>query len=152
MIIASGGLRAIAPPYGGILSGLTPQGTVVWTIDTTDVIWGSAAMTSDLAFVNVNSSIQALDPLKGNVLWSYPTVGTFVGSPAIGPSGVFTADLAGVIYAFTTGAPSSSPTAIASRKALMQLPRDGSRAFIHILPRTCTPGQYSVNGLWPEST
>ena len=88
MIIASGGLRAIAPPYGGILSGLTPQGTVVWTIDTTDVIWGSAAMTSDLAFVNVNSSIQALDPLKGNVLWSYPTVGTFVGSPAIGPSGV----------------------------------------------------------------
>ncbi len=105
---------------GGMLYGLTLQGATKWTIPSNNIILGEVVGVNDVAFAEIDNSINAIDPNTGSILWSYATQGQFEASPAIVPSGLFVADLSGTLYAF--GLPSSSgspaPTAANSSAAL----------------------------------
>ncbi|MGD1065974.1 MAG: PQQ-binding-like beta-propeller repeat protein [Vulcanimicrobiaceae bacterium] len=117
LFVATGALTdptASSTP-GGELFGLSPQtGATKWSIITQTEIKSSVVSLSDLAFAELDNTINALDPTNGKVLWSYQSAGDFdASSPAIVPSGLYAADMSGTIYAF--GLPSNSATATRRR-------------------------------------
>ncbi len=116
-IIVGGGYRRnpdTTPwPPGGMLYGLTAGGTVRWQVASNEPVLGYVAVTPDLAFTPIDTNMDALDPLTGKVLWTFPAAGYFYASPVVVPSGLFFADETGHVYAF--GLPSSGP---AQRSAL----------------------------------
>jgi outer membrane protein assembly factor BamB len=140
-IIVSGGYIHNPDTYngepGGRLYGLTGQGAIRWDRqDFVTPVLGYVAVTPDLAFTPINTTLAALDPLTGKTLWSYPTVGYHYASPVIVPSGLFAADESGRLYAFglpTNGAKSSSVlTPAAIRRLQLQQPPQ-----IHRKPKFC---------------
>ena len=93
----------------GTLYGLGQNGGVKWKITAHYPPASSyVATTPDLAFAELDNSIQALEPSSGKTLWSYTTLGNFSGGPAITQSGLFAADLSGTVYAFGISSSSSS--------------------------------------------
>jgi outer membrane protein assembly factor BamB len=92
----------VVSPPGGELLALDRSGNVLWRYDkATNAINGAPALTKDLLFLDVDSRIVALDPASGAELWTFPTAGTLYASPAIAPSGVYTADQQGNVYALS---------------------------------------------------
>ena len=121
----------------GTLVGLSPQGVIKWKIDSVGSIIASAATTSDLAFVELDNSIDAIDPGTGRQLWTYATQGDFAASPAIGPSGVFAADMSGTVYGF--GLPGSATTSQRARITLKAAPSRGASPYK--IKRVCPPSK-----------
>lgn len=109
---------------GGMLFGLTPQGQIKWSIASNSILLGQVVGVNDVAFAEIDNSINAVDPATGNILWTYATQGDFESSPAIVPSGLFVTDLSGTIYAFglpSQGKPSGSR--IATNAGARSLPK-----------------------------
>jgi outer membrane protein assembly factor BamB len=83
------------------LVGLDAAGSVLWKRETPQVMIGSAAIVDGLAFTGVGERFAALDLRTGETLWYYQGSSTFDPAPAVVPSGVYTADDAGNVYAFS---------------------------------------------------
>lgn len=98
---------------GGMLYGLDLNGNVKWTIPSQNILLGQVVGVNDVAFAEIDNSINAIDPGTGQILWSYATQGQFESSPAIVPSGLFVTDLSGTVYAF--GLPGTDTTASETR-------------------------------------
>lgn len=108
---------------GGMLYGLTTQGSTMWKIPTQTAIFGQVAGVNDIAFAELDNSINAIDPATGKVLWSYATLGDYEGSPAVVPSGLFIADLSGTVYAFgVSGAVQRSADKMAATRVWKGMP------------------------------
>jgi outer membrane protein assembly factor BamB len=86
---------------GGGFAGVSPAGKILWEISTQQDVPGYAAVANGIAFVDLDSQVTALDETTGAKLWSYAAQGSFYASPAIVPSGLYTADSAGNVYAFS---------------------------------------------------
>lgn len=119
-LIVSGGFPV--PPTGdpaqvptGTLYGLGLDGSVKWKISVSYPPSSTyVATTPDLAFAELDNSIDALDPATGRTLWSYTTTGDFSAGPVITQSGLFVADLSGTLYAFSVSAGNSSRTRLST--------------------------------------
>ena len=76
------------------------NGNVRWTIATQSPVYGSAAISNGIAFINIDNAIKAISVASGQVLWSYPLSGSGEASPIVVPSGVYTTDVSGNVYKF----------------------------------------------------
>jgi hypothetical protein len=76
-------------------------GRVLWSRKTSDALVGQAGMVDGVAFAGINDDFEAIDARSGQTLWSYPGSAVFDASPAVVPSGIYTADANGNIYAFS---------------------------------------------------
>lgn len=122
-------------PTGGTLFGLNTSGGVKWSVTSKYVMLSSPVATPDMIFAELDNSLQALDPATGKSLWSYATQGAFKASPAVVISGVYAADLSGVVYAFGVASGASSGSTSASRSyhhAVLGVTR-----FVPSIPRGC---------------
>jgi outer membrane protein assembly factor BamB len=92
--------------YHSELQGMNLGGHVIWTRMMQNRLVGYVALVSGLGFVGLNEQFVALDLRTGKTLWRYATPGYINASMIVVPSGVYGADQAGNVYAFTL--PSSS--------------------------------------------
>jgi outer membrane protein assembly factor BamB len=97
------------PPGGGLM-GIDGNGRTRWTVLTQNNVFGYAAICNGIAFVDLDSDVTALDVSTGAVLWKYRAAAQLYASPAIVRSGLYTADMAGNVYAFSLPDPRSSPS------------------------------------------
>jgi serine/threonine-protein kinase len=111
-VLATQRAAATAGTYG-MLQALDYSGNVNWSIKMQNQITGYAALCDGVAIASVDDSVAALDLRTGATLWSYPTPALVLASPVIVPSGVYAADSAGNVYAFTI--PGSSTPAVRRR-------------------------------------
>jgi outer membrane protein assembly factor BamB len=90
-----------------------------WHIDTSNPVSGYAAISGGgVAFVDLDDHIDALNPTTGTILWSYKLSTYAYASPTVVPSGVYTADTNGNIYAFgLTGSTASASTLARQRNS-----------------------------------
>ncbi len=120
IVISSTGNHTVPQPLvypGGGLIGFDQTGTIKWQINTQLPIPGYAAMTNNgIAFANLDTAVTAIDAPSGNVLWTYNGPASFYASPVVVPSGVYTADAAGNVYAFGLPASVTESAARRSRK------------------------------------
>ncbi len=84
----------------GMLVALDMSGNLVWSVPTQTQTSNSVALNNGVVFADLDDEIVALDAGSGKNLWSYPFGTQVLASPAVVPSGVFTADGNGNIYAF----------------------------------------------------
>jgi len=104
-IVASAGFatdptRAHGPP-GGSLVGLDRRGRIVWRVHANEPVSGSVAIASGVAYTPLDAKFVALDLRTGAQLWSYPAGQASYSSPAVVPSGVYFANEAGEVFAFS---------------------------------------------------
>jgi eukaryotic-like serine/threonine-protein kinase len=102
--VFGGGYRPLAQTsqFGGWLFGVSPGGTQHWEIDTTTGQLTSPVGVNDFVIAELDSTVDAIDPTSGRMLWSSTTAAAFKASPAVTNNGVYVADLSGMIYAFGT--------------------------------------------------
>lgn len=87
----------------GVLAAFDLSGNLKWSIPATSRQVGAyVAFASGLAFVTMDQQVLALDPASGRTLWSFTAPALFYGAPAIVPSGLYVADTAGNVFAFST--------------------------------------------------
>ena len=91
----------------GIISGtnsyleaLDTSGTVLWKRKIPQTMTGEVAIVNGLGFTGIGNNFVALSLRTGNTLWSYKGSYVFDPAPAVVPSGVYTADDGGNVYAF----------------------------------------------------
>jgi outer membrane protein assembly factor BamB len=89
----------------GMLYALNSQGAVLWSVQSQARYGGYVAITSGVAVADLDDHVIAFDLTSGAKLWSYAASGLINASPVIVPSGLYTVDSNGVVYAF---APSGS--------------------------------------------
>ncbi len=90
-----------AGPPGGALIAYDTAGRQKWEVRTQNPFPGAAAIEGGLAFAALDDRFAALDLSSGSLVWSYPAGGTAYASPAVVPSGVYFANDAGEIFAFS---------------------------------------------------
>jgi outer membrane protein assembly factor BamB len=78
----------------------------------------TAAFIDGIGFAPLDSSIIAFDSHTGTKLWSYKTQDDFYGSPVIVPSGLYTVDVSGNVYAFALRGASQAVTPSATLRHL----------------------------------
>jgi hypothetical protein len=85
------------------LEGVSSTGVVEWTIPMQSRIVNYTAVNNELAWVGLDTNMDALDIHTGAVIWSFanPVGALFDAGPVIVPSGVYLADEAGNVYAFS---------------------------------------------------
>jgi outer membrane protein assembly factor BamB len=95
--------------YGGGIDAFDLDGNQLWQMNTGFPIAGYAAISNDLAFVEADASLLAIDVTSGKRVWSSQTAtssyASVYGSPALTDSKVVYADLSGTVYCFALGAP-----------------------------------------------
>lgn len=87
--------------YTSRLEGLDSNGVIRWTQTMGNRMTGDVAMVNGMAFAGLDRSLQALDLKTGKALWRYATPATLDASPIVVPTGIYAADDAGTVYAFT---------------------------------------------------
>jgi outer membrane protein assembly factor BamB len=101
------GLPALGRPndvisgYTSRLEGIDTNGAIRWTQTMGNRMTGDVAIVNGMAFAGLDQSLQALDLTTGKMLWRYATAATLDASPIVVPTGIYAADDAGTIYAFT---------------------------------------------------
>jgi hypothetical protein len=98
--------------YTSALVAVGPTGTLLWRIPMQSRIDAYAAINNDIAFIGMDTKMDAIDVQTGTVLWSFtdPSGGLFNAGAAVVPSGLYVGDANGNVYAFsldptTTAAP-----------------------------------------------
>lgn len=117
VLVVNGGWehdRSVTDPPGGILDGITTSGTLLWTVETNYPVLSYVARTQDIALGGLDNSLVAFNPQTGKSLWSFAFPATLEAGPVIVSSGVYAADLAGNVYAFSLA---STTTAARARNA-----------------------------------
>jgi outer membrane protein assembly factor BamB len=93
--------------YGGGIDAFDLAGNLLWQSHTAFPIAGYAAIANDLAFVEADGSLSAIDIVTGKQLWTsekvLPNHSPVYGSPALTASEVVYADLSGAVYCFALG-------------------------------------------------
>ena len=132
-IVFGGGYRELADSttFGGWLFGISANGTQHWVINTAAGMLSSPISANDLVFTEADSSLDAINPANGQVLWSFATAGAFKASPAMTSQGIYAADLSGMIYAFGLSSQNS-----AAKTRLLPMHATGGRPHI---PPMCAP-------------
>lgn len=90
--------------YYDLIRGFGPDGSRLWSFQTSDILAGYVGLNNGVAVVTADSSVIALNSNGSGVLtplWKYNTVSTIDNSPAIVTSGIYAADSAGWVYAIT---------------------------------------------------
>jgi outer membrane protein assembly factor BamB len=88
------------------LQAMNLSGNVIWTREMQNRLVGYVALAQGLGFVGLNENFEALDLKTGKTLWSYATPDYIDASMIVVPSGLYGADDAGNVYAFTLPTPS----------------------------------------------
>jgi outer membrane protein assembly factor BamB len=83
------------------LDGLDANGVVRWTDTMKNRITGDVAIVNGMAFAGLDKNVKALDLDSGKPIWNFPTGGYIDASPIVVPSGIYAADDAGNVYAFS---------------------------------------------------
>jgi outer membrane protein assembly factor BamB len=107
-VTAAGAYCPIVSKPQSVISGTTARlvavdqgGVVLWSKTIRNRLVGYAAIVNGMAFAPVDRNLAALDLKTGNVLWSYPISAYFQASAVVVKSGVYAADTAGNVYAFS---------------------------------------------------
>jgi outer membrane protein assembly factor BamB len=82
------------------LEGLDTNGSVLWKRQMPQTMNEDVALVNGIGFTGIGDKFVAFDLQHGNVLWSYQGTSIFDPAPAVVPSGVYTADDSGNVYAF----------------------------------------------------
>ncbi len=98
----------------GKLFAVNSSGNIAWTFTSQNPIVSYAALNGGLAFVNADNEIVALNLATGAKVWSYTLADITDGGPIVVPSGIYTADNSGNVYAFSL--PGQQPPATAKRR------------------------------------
>ena len=98
-IPASAGRRPKDAQVGNLVA-FDLNGNLKWTIPSQVPGSGYVAFAPGVAFTTVYNQVVALDPATGRTLWTFSGPSNSYASPVIVPSGLYTADLAGNVYAF----------------------------------------------------
>jgi len=105
MIIASGGELMQSDPAGCNVGAFDLNGTPLYTLHASYVVKGAAAFVPGVGFLGLDHTLVAFDAHSGATLWSSGDLGAdMYASPAVVPSGVYTATFAGDVLAFSRGA------------------------------------------------
>jgi outer membrane protein assembly factor BamB len=104
ILIVSSGFKsdpstAKGSPGGGLIA-VDGNGKTRWTLLAPTTIYGYVAICNGIGFAGMDSDFTALDISNGAVLWKYRAQGLLYSSAAIVRSGIYTADMAGNVYAF----------------------------------------------------
>jgi outer membrane protein assembly factor BamB len=106
VILASAGFlndpTKTAGPPGGALIAYDTAGHEKWRVATKRPFPGAAAIEDGLAFAALDGRFTAIDLTSGSEVWSYPAHSSAYASPAVVPSGVYFANDAGAVFAFST--------------------------------------------------
>jgi outer membrane protein assembly factor BamB len=109
MIIASGGELTQNDPAGCNVGAFDLSGNPLYTLHATFVVKGAAAFVPGVGFLGLDHALVAFDAHSGATLWSSGDLGAdMYASPAVVPSGVYTATFTGDVLAFSRGATASS--------------------------------------------
>lgn len=89
--------------YYSKLYAIDQYGAVIWSRQMTVRLDGYVALTGGMGFAGLDDQMLALDSATGKVLWSFtsPNASNFEASPVVVPSGLYAADMGGVVYAFS---------------------------------------------------
>jgi outer membrane protein assembly factor BamB len=83
------------------LKAVNQSGTILWSRQLPQTIDGDVPIVNGVAFTGIGNKFVALNLKSGAILWTYKGTTVFNPSPAIVPSGVYTADDGGNVYAFS---------------------------------------------------
>jgi len=102
--------------FSSRLEGISATGAVRWTIPMKSRIVNYAAVNNGLAWEGLDANMDAIDINTGSVLWSFadPAGAVFDAGPVVVPSGLYFADEAGNVFAFSL--PSGSAAASSLRR------------------------------------
>jgi len=100
-----------APGQFGKLFALDYSGNIKWSVTTQNQIVGYAAINNGVVLASLDDTLAALDLTNGTKLWSYTAPARFDASPVVVPSGVYDADTAGNVFAFTIPKNAAAPAA-----------------------------------------
>jgi outer membrane protein assembly factor BamB len=98
---ARGAPNEVIAGYTSRLDGLDTNGAVRWSVAMTNRLTGDAAIEGGMAFAGLDKTVAALDLRTGKRLWTYATDAYLDAPPIVVPSGVYAADDAGDVYAFS---------------------------------------------------
>lgn len=91
----------VFPGWHSKLQGMSLGGHVIWVRTMQNRLVGYVALVQGIGFVGLNKDLVALDLSTGKTLWSHPTPDYINASMVVVPSGLYGADEAGNVYAFT---------------------------------------------------
>ncbi len=95
-----GRVTPAASSGGGALVALDLAGNVIWTHPTQSTTSNSVAINAGVVYADLDNQFVALSTSNGQTLWSYAMPAPMQASPAVVPSGIYTADQNGTVYAF----------------------------------------------------
>jgi outer membrane protein assembly factor BamB len=84
----------------GALYALDMMGGVKWSVQSQAKMASYVTIVGNIAFADIDDKIEALDVATGQVLWSHSAGALINAGPVVVPSGVYTVDSNGNIYAF----------------------------------------------------
>jgi outer membrane protein assembly factor BamB len=109
MIIAGGGELTQSDPNGCLIGAFDLSGNALYTLHASYVVRGAAAFVPGVGFLGLDHALVAFDARSGATLWSSGDLGAnMYASPAVVPSGVYTATFSGDVLAFSLGTTSSA--------------------------------------------
>lgn len=91
--------------YHSELQAMDTSGTPLWSVQMQNRLIGYVALANGIGFVGLNQQFEALDLSSGQTLWSYATPDFINASMIVVPSGLYGADQAGNVYAFSVSSP-----------------------------------------------
>lgn len=100
--------RSTNPGFTSYLKAVTASGTVLWSIPMSDAIDAYAAINDDVVYEGMDDSVDAISLQTGTILAQFPGQSNFNAGPVVVPSGLYTADHSGYVYAYSLPQPGST--------------------------------------------
>lgn len=91
----------VKPGFISYLKGVTANGTVLWSLPMNNSIDAYAAINNGVVYEGMDSDVDAISLQSGTVLAQFPGAANFNAGPVIVPSGLYMADHAGFVYAYS---------------------------------------------------
>lgn len=89
------------PGFSSYLKGVSSTGTVLWSLPMNASIDSYAAINNGVVFAGMDNELDAISLQSGTILFQIAGAGTFTAGPVIVPSGLYAADYAGNVYAYS---------------------------------------------------
>jgi outer membrane protein assembly factor BamB len=105
----------VATGFVSKLVGVGPTGAMLWSIPMQSRIDAYPAINNHIAFIGMDTKMDAIDVRTGKILWSFtdPSGGLFNAGAVIVPSGLYIGDSNGNVYAFSL--PASAASAVSEQ-------------------------------------
>jgi outer membrane protein assembly factor BamB len=99
--------------YSSYLKAISPTGTILWALPMNSSIDSYAAIDNGVVFAGMDNEMDAIALETGTILSAFRGAGIFEAGPVIVPSGLYVADYAGYVYAYSlppVGTSASAPS------------------------------------------